>query len=304
MSSTSLLEDITFLFLKADNLPMDGDGKLVGHAGDEFNDALVEPLLVGQIEHWLDGVKFQPGAHFRVVVGVLHQPVLEGGAQQGVLLEAEAYLLSGDVGHGLGQEPVDGVNDHCGVVLEFQKPPVSVDVGIVEGLELVHKLEVGGGEHQSRLRGALLAQVHNQVIDEDGGVHRLAGGEAEAFRHNFPQLTIGSHVQDVVPTGVLNVPAQIGNLVGKLHHATLPGVRLDTARLLDVVEGNGLAAGTDAALVHLAAMAHDAVPHGVGQIQVSGVAVRVLQCFDVVGKEEAVTLVPKSFWGIFAWLLG
>lgn len=34
-----------------------------------------------------------------------------------------------------------------------------------------------------------------------------------------------------------------------------------------------------------------------------GSALRVLQCFDVVGKEEAVALVPKSFWGIFAWLL-
>ena len=78
--------------LEADDFLMDSDGELVRHAGDEFNDALAESRRAGKVEHWLDGVKFQPGAHFRVVVGVLYQPVLEGGAQQGVLLEAEAYL--------------------------------------------------------------------------------------------------------------------------------------------------------------------------------------------------------------------
>ena len=113
----------------------------------------------------------------------------------------------------------------------------------------------------------MLAQVHNQVVDEDGGVYGLAffgGGKAEALGDNFPQLAVGPHVQDVILAGVLNVPAQVGNLVGELHHAALPGVGLDAARLLDVVEGNGLAAGADAAFVHLAAVTHDAVPHGIG----------------------------------------
>ena len=84
------------------------------------------------------------GSLFQIVVGVLYQPVLKGGTQQGVLLEAEAHLLAGHKGLGLEQEAVDGVDDRRGVVLEFQKLPVPVDVGVVEGLELVHKLEVGG----------------------------------------------------------------------------------------------------------------------------------------------------------------
>ena len=44
--------------LKADNFLVNGDGKLVGHAGNKFDDALVEAVWLGQVEHWLDGVEF------------------------------------------------------------------------------------------------------------------------------------------------------------------------------------------------------------------------------------------------------
>ena len=119
--------------LKTDNFLVNGDGKLVGHAGNKFDDALVKAVWLGQVEHWLDGVEFDVCSFFKIVAGVFYEPVFKGGAEQGILLEAEAHLLAGNKGLGLAQQSVDGVDNHCGVVLKFLEPPVVVNVGKVKG---------------------------------------------------------------------------------------------------------------------------------------------------------------------------
>ena len=80
---------------------MNGNGELVGHAGNKFDDALVKTVWLGQVKHWLDGIEFDVCSFFKIVAGVLYQPVLKGGAEQGILLEAEAHLLAGNKGLGL-----------------------------------------------------------------------------------------------------------------------------------------------------------------------------------------------------------
>ena len=88
-------------FLKTYDFFMDSNGELVGHAGNKFDDALVKAVWLGQVEHRLDGIEFKQGPFFLMVAGVFYQPVLKGGAQQGILLEAESHLLAGNKGLGL-----------------------------------------------------------------------------------------------------------------------------------------------------------------------------------------------------------
>ena len=49
------------------------------------------------------------------------------------MLEAKAHLLAGNKGLSLAQQSVDGVDNHCGVVLKFLESPVVVNVGKVKG---------------------------------------------------------------------------------------------------------------------------------------------------------------------------
>ena len=58
---------------------MNGNGELVGHAGNKFDDALVKTVWLGQVKHWLDGIEFDVCSFFKIVAGVLYQPVLKGG---------------------------------------------------------------------------------------------------------------------------------------------------------------------------------------------------------------------------------
>ena len=208
-------------------------------------------------------------------------------------MKLHSALLNENLGSHEGVE--NRFEDIPGVLLEFHKPPVIVNVGEAETLKLGDEVKVTFRKEKAFAGIGILAQIDNHVVDKDAWVHGPAApvGESlavlchsQSFGDDFTQLAVASHVQEVVSPGILDVTAQKCDFVADFYDAAFPGKGLNKARPLDVIKIDCLFPGPYSLLVNFTAMADKAVAHGISEVERPLDSVGVVKGFDKVCKKK------------------
>ena len=106
-----------------DYLFENGDGVLVGHAADVFDDALFVALVAVDVEDFL-GKDVVGALAVHVVVGIFYQPVHKGLAELGGISQHLLHPAVLCVVLQLHQGAVDCSQDVLSIVCKLQQPPV------------------------------------------------------------------------------------------------------------------------------------------------------------------------------------
>ena len=167
---------------------------------------------------------------------------------------------------------------------------IVVDMPVVVAFDLVKEPDVFRAQADPVLRTAVHAGVRDQLVHQ----HRRVDRAHTAFLRQLLQFPLVPVVQKTQRSRVLDVPAHVGDLVGDLDDAALPGRRRVFAGLCKRIEVDDLVPRSQAVLVHLAAMGDNPVPNGVGQTQVPRRIVGIPQQFDLVRESQAVLFVPEG----------
>ncbi len=180
------------------------------------------------------------------------EPVL--GDRVGFLVLAEPLHAGGQVAMDLRQQTVDDT-------VAFQQPGMLVDSLVIEILQPAEHVEAAVTEDDAVLFERGTDHIHHERVDD------LSVGAAQAPLEVFRDVPGRDETHG---DGVLDVPAEVGDLVRDAHHTTLIGQRRGLAAG-DGLQVLGFALGLYGLGERLPAMGDNAVAHGIGQVEAAAV---------------------------------
>ena len=186
--------------------------------------------------------------------------------------------------------------DEGSIVMVYLEAATRVDIVIIEFHDCIHELQVLMGKDKALFRRALMTNIRDQRVHDGRVGNSLDRLWQERVQVPFQALQrLPILFQDTQADGILDVPAEIGDLVGNLDDAAFPRIGLEFIGLADRFQGYRLGTGPQGGLAYLAAMADDAVADGVGEHEILRLPCWVEERLDVVYDAQALLFMPEGF---------